>query len=214
MAINKPAQWRRLRLGDAAPALSVRFPQRLHMCAVSPTDVAVGYCAWQVSGPRTPSKGLLCFFVSGWFPAPVPLSWGTRPWLIRRLPRPHPLRTTCTGDSPSLPSRRPAGRQAGNAGLSQDMTDRMGGARKEAAEQTSSVRKDMADQFKDVRSEIRHSISMGYTTILLGLLSVSAVPVAPGLTTPRGRTRIRPIVWQTMGATRSRLRSTTGRNLT
>ena len=98
----------------------------------------------------------------------------------------------------------------------QDMTDRMGGARKEAAEQTSSVRKDMADQFKDVRSEIRHSmiISMGYTTILLGLLSVPAVPVAAGLTTPRGRTRIRPIVWQTMGATRSRSQSTTGRNLT
>ena len=98
----------------------------------------------------------------------------------------------------------------------QDMTDQMGGARKEAAEQTSSVRKDMADQFKDVRSEIRHSmiISMGYTTILLGLLSVPAVPVAAGLTTPRGRTRIRPIVWQTMGATRSRLQSTTGRNLT
>ena len=98
----------------------------------------------------------------------------------------------------------------------QDMTDQMGGARKEAAEQTSSVRKDMADQFKDVRSEIRHSmiISMGYTTILLGLLSVPAVPVAAGLTAPRGRTRIRPIVWQTMGATLSRLQSTTGRNLT
>ena len=98
----------------------------------------------------------------------------------------------------------------------QDMTDRMGGARKEAAGQTNSIRKDMADQFKDVRSEIRHSmiISVGYTTILLGLLSVPAVPVAAGLTTPRGRTRIRPIVWQTMGATRSRSQSTTGRNLT
>jgi hypothetical protein len=54
-----------------------------------------------------------------------------------------------------------------------DMADQVKDFRKDMADQISGVRKDVASQFKDVRSEIRHSmiISMGYTTILLGLLA-------------------------------------------
>ena len=55
----------------------------------------------------------------------------------------------------------------------QDVKQEMRDFRKDMADQISGLSKDVAGQFKDVRSEIRHSmiISMGYTTILLGLLA-------------------------------------------